>query len=79
MPLEQLQAHTRIKHSEVNLGSPQSYLSGVYKTHSQSEIDPNREYKIRRAALGENPSKEEMDAVVAYGLAQHRKNFSHLY
>ena len=52
-------------------------------THSQSyssnEVDRNREYKIRRAALGDNPTQEEMDAVVAYGLLQHRMDFSHLY
>ena len=50
-------------------------------THSQSsnEVDRNREYKIRRAALGDNPTQEEMDAVVAYGLEQHRINFSNLY
>ncbi|MDA9868179.1 hypothetical protein N9C85_01960 [Synechococcus sp. AH-224-I15] len=64
---------------EVNLGSSQSHLAGVSKAHSRSQDDPNREYKIRRAALGDNPTKEEMDAVVAYGLAQHRKNFPHLY
>ncbi|EHA61893.1 hypothetical protein [Synechococcus sp. WH 8016] len=65
--------------SKVNLGSSQSHLSGASKTHSRSEVDPNREYKIRRAALGDNPTKEEVDAVVAYGLAQHRKNFPNLY
>lgn len=64
---------------EVNLGSSQSHLSGASKTHSRSQDDPNREYKIRRAALGNNPTKEEMDAVVAYGLTQHRKNFPHLH
>ena len=50
-------------------------------THSQSsnEVDRNREYKIRRAALGDNPTQEEMDAVVAYGLEQHRINFPNLY
>ena len=50
-------------------------------THSQSsnEVDRNREYKIRRAALGDNPTQVEMDAVVAYGLLQHRMDFSHLY
>ena len=50
-------------------------------THSQSsnEVDRNREYKIQRAALGDNPTQEEMDAVVAYGLEQHRINFPHLY
>ena len=39
----------------------------------------NREYQIRRAALGDNPTKEEMLAVVAYGLQQHRLHFPHLY
>ena len=50
-------------------------------THSQSsnEVDRNREYKIRRAALGDNPTQEEMDDVVAYGLEQHRINFPSLY
>ncbi|MDB4336797.1 hypothetical protein N9996_04375 [Synechococcus sp. AH-603-M21] len=65
--------------SEVHLGSSQSHLSGASKTNSQSEVDPNREYKIQRAALGDNPTKEEMDAVVAYGLQQHRKNFPQMY
>lgn len=53
----------------------------ITSTHSQSsiEVDRNREYKIRRAALGDNPRQEEMDAVVAYGLKQHRINFPHLY
>ena len=50
-------------------------------THSQSsnEVDRNREYKIRHAALGDNPTQEEMDAVLAYGLEQHRINFPNLY
>ena len=39
----------------------------------------NREYLIRRAALGDNPTQEEMRAVVEYGLEQHRINFPHLY
>ena len=49
--------------------------------HSQSPEDDerNREYLICRAALGDNPSQEEMRAVVAYGLQQHRINFPHLY
>ena len=66
---------------EVHLGSSQSHLGGASKAHSQASNSDtrNREYKIRRAALGENPSKEEMDAVVAYGLEQHRKNFPSLY
>jgi hypothetical protein len=37
------------------------------------------EYQIRRAALGSNPTKEEIAAVLAYGLEQHRSNFPHLY
>ena len=53
----------------------------IPRAHSQSpkQVDPNREYKIRRAALGDNPTREEVDAVVAYGLDQHRKSFPHLY
>ena len=51
------------------------------RAHSQaSRADTrNREYKIRRAALGDNPTQEEVDAVVAYGLEQHRINFPGLY
>ena len=37
------------------------------------------EYQIRRAALGSNPTKDEIAAVLAYGLEQHRFNFPHLY
>ena len=53
----------------------------VPRTHSQSssEDSRNREYLIRRAALGDNPTQEEMDAVRDYGLEQHKKNFPHLY
>ena len=39
----------------------------------------NLEYQKRRLALGDNPTKEEMDAVRDYGLEQHRKLFPHLY
>ena len=39
----------------------------------------NRSYLIRRAALGMKPTQDEMDALVAYGLQQHRVNFPHLY
>ena len=51
------------------------------ESHSPSpqHDERNREYLIRRAALGDNPTQEEMDAVVAYGLEQHRINFPHLY
>ena len=53
----------------------------VGETHSPSPEDDerNREYLIRRAALGDNPTQEEMRAVVEYGLQQHRLNFPHLY
>ena len=53
----------------------------MLQPHSPSPEDDerNREYLIRRAALGENPTQEEMRAVVAYGLQQHRLNFPHLY
>ena len=56
-------------------------MASISITHSQSshEVDRNREYKIRRAALGDNPTQEEIDAVVAYGLEQHQINFPHLY
>ena len=59
----------------------QSIMEGVKKPLSPSpESDErNREYLIRRAALGDNPTKEQMDAVVAYGLEQHRINFPYLY
>ena len=49
------------------------------QSHSSNEVDRNREYKIRRAALGDNPTQDEINAVVAYGLEQHRINFPHLY
>ena len=51
------------------------------ETHlpSPEHDESNREYLIRRAALGNNPSQEEMRAVVEYGLQQHRINFPHLY
>jgi len=63
--------------SETLVDAPQR----VTKTHSQSssEDSRNREYLIRRAALGDNPTQEEMDAVRDYGLKQHSKNFPHLY
>ena len=53
----------------------------MLQPHSLSPEDDerNREYLIRRAALGDNPTKEEMNAVMAYGLEQHRINFPSLY
>ena len=56
----------------------QRHFEGAPITHSP-EVDLNREYKIRRDALGDNPSKEDMDAVRDYGLEQHRENFPDLY
>jgi len=59
----------------------EAVVEGVEELHSPSPQDDerNREYLIRRAALGDNPTQEEMDAVAAYGLEQHRLNFPHLY
>ena len=59
----------------------EAIVKGVEESHSPSPDDDkrNREYLIRRAALGDNPTQEQMDAVVAYGLEQHRINFPHLY
>ena len=59
----------------------EAVMEGLEESHSPSPEDDerNRKYLIRCAALGDNPSKEEMDAVVAYGLEQHRLNYSHLY
>ena len=59
----------------------EAIVEGVEESHSPSPQDDerNREYLIRRAALGDNPTQEVMDAVVAYGLEQDRINFPHLY
>ena len=59
----------------------EAVVKGVEESHSPSPLDDerNREYLIRRAALGDNSTQEEMDAVLAYGLEQHRLNFPHLY
>ena len=61
----------------------EAVVEGVEESHSPApspETDErNREYLIRRAALGDNPTQDEMRAVVDYGLAQHRINFPHLY
>ena len=59
----------------------EAVVEGVEESHSPSPEDDerNREYLIRRAALGDNPTQEEMRAVVEYGLEQHRINFPHLY
>ena len=59
----------------------QLIVEGVEEIHSPypQHDERNREYLVRRAALGDNPTQEEMDAVVAYGLEQHRINFPHFY
>ena len=59
----------------------EAIVEEVKESHSPSPEDDerNREYLIRRAALGDNPTQEEMRAVVAYGLEQHRINFPNLY
>ena len=74
-----LKPYPQRSNNEAKLGASQSHFKGVSKTHSRSQDDPNCEYKIRGDALGNNPTKEEIDAVIAYGLAQHRENFTHLY
>ena len=59
----------------------EAIVEGVEESHSPSPEDDerNREYLIRRAALCDNPTEDEMRAVVAYGLEQHRINFPELY
>ena len=59
----------------------EAIVEGVEESHlpSLQDDERNREYLIRRAALGDNPTQEEMDTVVAYGLEQDRINFPHLY
>ena len=59
----------------------EAIVEGVEEAHSPSpeNDERNREYLIRRAALGDNPTQEEMDAVVAYGLEPHKINFPTLY
>ena len=45
-------------------------VRAILTMHSQSsnEVERNREYKISRAALGDNSIQEEIDAVIAYWL-----------
>ena len=59
----------------------EAIVEAVKESHSPSfqNDERNLEYLIRRAALGDNPIQEEMDAVVAYGLEQFRIYFPHLY
>ena len=59
----------------------EAIMEGVDESHSPSPQDDerNHEYLILRAALGDNPTQEEMKAVVEYGLQQHKINFPNLY
>ena len=59
----------------------EAIVEGVEELHSPSPQDDerNREYLIRRAALGDNPTQEQMDAVIAYGLEQHRIYFPDIH
>ena len=59
----------------------EAVMEGLEESHSPSPEDDerNREYLIRCAALGDNPTQKEIRAVVAQGLEQHRINFPHLY
>lgn len=60
---------------------PQSNVQPSQSSKSNEPVvdERNREYQIRRAALGQQPTQEEIGAVLAYGLEQHRINFPHLY
>ena len=50
------------------------------ENHTDRLIDErNVEYQRRRHALGDNPTKEQMDAVRDFGLEHHRNTFKHLY
>ena len=64
--------------SQTQSTSSQRHFHSEAITHSP-KVDPNHEYKIRRAALGDNPTQEETDAVRNFGLEQHRRHFSELY
>jgi hypothetical protein len=75
MPSESLVSASQ----EQSLSIPSSQQRVPNAPHSSSEDSRNREYLIRRAALGDNPTQEEIDAVVAYGLQQHRLNFPSFY
>ena len=48
----------------------QAIVEGVEESHLPSHHDDerNREYLIRRAALGDNPTQEEIDPVLEYRL-----------
>ena len=56
-------------------------MEGAAKSHSLFPVNDkrNREYLVRRAALGDDPTQEEIDAVVAYGLEQYKINYPELY
>jgi len=81
---EKLVRRFKEQNLEAQAAIPEQLETSLQAATLQPEEKPilderNREYQIRRAALGDNPTKEEMMAVVAYGLQQHRLHFPHLY
>ena len=81
---EKLVRRFKEQNLEAQAAIPEQLDTSLQAATQQPEEKPllderNREYQIRRAALGDNPTKEEMMAVVAYGLQQHRLHFPHLY
>ena len=54
----------------------EAIVEGVEKSHSPSPQDDerNREYLIRRAAISDNPTREEMDAVVVKAASASEKS-----
>ena len=63
---------------EAPASTPEALATQPIQEEAAVEEVPS-EYQIRQAALGNNPTKEEIAAVLAYGLEQHRINFPHLY
>ena len=80
IPVKELVPEAQINRKQLQV-LPQSNTQPSPSSKSSEPVvdERNREYQIRRAALGEQPTKEEIGAVLAYGLEQHRLNFPHLY
>ena len=81
---EKLVRRFKEQNLEAQAAIPEQLEPSLQAATPQPEEKPilderNREYQIRRAALGDNPTKEGMLAVVEYGLQQHRLHFPHLY
>ena len=75
---ESLITQFKAQNLEVQESTPEPSAMQPIQEEPEVEQVPS-EYQIRRAALGSNPTKEEIAAVLAYGLEQHRINFPHLY